>query len=66
MKAEQLRDLTAEELGQKERELKRKLLNLRFQKATGELNNAAELEKTRRDVARVMTLAREKMREARG
>ena len=66
MKAEQLRDLTAGELEQKERELKRKLLNLRFQKATGELNNAAELEKTRRDVARVMTLAREKMREARG
>ncbi len=66
MKAEQLRELTADELEQKERELKRKLLNLRFQKATGELNNIAELEKTRRDVARVMTLAREKMREARG
>lgn len=66
MKAEQLRDLTADELHQKERELKRKLLNLRFQKATGELSNTAELEKTRRDVARVMTLAREKMREARG
>jgi len=66
MKAEQLRELTVEELRQKERELKRKLLNLRFQKTTGELSNTSELEKTRRDVARALTLAREQMREARG
>ena len=66
MKAEQLRELTVEELEQKGRDLKRKLLNLRFQKVTGELSNTSELEKTRRDVARAMTLAREKMREARG
>ena len=66
MKAEELRDLTADELTQKERELKRKLFNLRFQKATGELDNTAELAKTRRDIARVMTVARGKMREARG
>lgn len=65
MKPEELRDLTAEELLQKEGELKRKLFNLRFQKATGELDNSAELVKTRRDIARVMTLAREKGREAR-
>jgi len=66
MKAEQLRELTVEELQQKERELKRKLLNLRFQKTTGELSNTSELEKTRRDVARALTLTREKMREAEG
>jgi len=66
MKAEQLRELTVEELQQKERELKRKLLNLRFQKTTGELSNTSELEKTRRDVARALTLTREKMREAQG
>jgi large subunit ribosomal protein L29 len=65
MKADELRDLTTEELAQKERELKRKLFNLRFQRATGELDNTAELMKTRHDIARVMTLAREKTREAR-
>jgi large subunit ribosomal protein L29 len=66
MKADELRDLTAEELGQKERDLKRKLFNLRFQKTTAELSNSAELDKTRREIARVMTVAREKAREARG
>ncbi|HCP32633.1 TPA: 50S ribosomal protein L29 [Candidatus Acetothermia bacterium] len=66
MKAENLRELTAEELTQKGRELKRKLFNLRFQKVSGELDNTAELAKTRKDIARVMTVARKKMREARG
>jgi len=60
MKAEDLRELPLEELGQQERELKRKLFNLRFQKATGELDNTAELVKTRRDIARAATVAREK------
>lgn len=66
MKADELRELTAEELSQKERDLKRKLFNLRFQKTTAELSNSAELDKTRREIARVMTVAREKAREARG
>jgi large subunit ribosomal protein L29 len=58
--------LTSEELTQKRRELKRKLFNLRFQKVSGELDNTAELAKTRKDIARVITVAREKVREARG
>lgn len=66
MKPAELRELTLEELEQKERELKRKLFNLRFQRATSELDNTAELEKTRRDVARVLTVSAEKAREARG
>ncbi len=65
MKAEELREMTLEELEQKEREFKRKLFNLRFQKATGELNNPAELKKTRRDIARVLTIVREKRGERR-
>jgi len=65
MKAEELREMTLEELEQKEREFKRKLFNLRFQKATGELDNTAELEKTRKDIARVKTIAREKRGERR-
>jgi large subunit ribosomal protein L29 len=66
MKAEELRELTVEELVQKEQELKRKLFNLRFQKATGELDNTAELAKTRKDIARAMTVAREKMQQEQG
>ncbi|MDD4902887.1 MAG: 50S ribosomal protein L29 [Candidatus Bipolaricaulis sp.] len=64
MKAGELREMTLAELEQKERELKRKLFNLRFQRATGQLDNSAELKKTRRDVARVMTVAAAKGREA--
>ncbi len=64
MKAEALRELTIEELDQKEREFKRKLFNLRFQLVSAELDNTAELEKTRRDIARVMTVTRAKEREA--
>lgn len=64
MKAVEIRELTVEELEQKESELKRKLLNLRFQKVTGELDNIAELAKTRKDIARVLTIKCEKMQEA--
>jgi len=66
MKAIEIRELTVEELEQKESELKRKLLNLRFQKVTGELDNIAELAKTRKDIARVLTIKSEKMQEAAG
>jgi len=64
MKAVELRELTIDELAQKERELKRKVFNLRFQHATGELDAPAELKKARRDVARVKTLLVEKTQEA--
>ena len=63
MKAEELRELTRDELDQKVHEFKRKLFNLRFQKVGGELDNTAELAKTRQDVARAMTLVSEKARE---
>jgi large subunit ribosomal protein L29 len=56
MKAADLRELTLDELMSRQLDLKRKLFNLRFQLASGELNNSAELEKTRRDIARVMTI----------
>ncbi len=60
MKAAELRELTPDELVQRELELKRKLFNLRFQRASGELDNSAELKKTRKDIARVMTLLAER------
>lgn len=63
MRTEDLRELTSDELKQKVSEFKRKLFNLRFQKVGGELDNTAELPKTRQDIARVMTIARERARE---
>lgn len=58
MKAKELRDLSREELKEKELDLKQTLFNLKFQKATGQLGNTAMLKKTRRDIARVKTLLR--------
>ena len=66
MKAVELRELTLEELQQREKELKRKMFNLRFQRATGELDNTAELKKTRKDIARVMTVTAAKARRSAG
>ncbi len=59
MKAKELRDLSAEELKEKEREMGRELFNLRFQKATGQLGNTARLGKTKKDLARVKTVLNE-------
>jgi large subunit ribosomal protein L29 len=60
MRAEALRELTDEELRDKEEELKRKLLNLRFQVATDRQDNTAALRETRREIARIKTILRER------
>lgn len=60
MKARDLRELTDEELIGRVQEWKRKLLNLRFQLATGQLTHTAELAKTKRDIARALTVLRER------
>lgn len=60
MKAKELRDLSLEELREKEKELGQEIFNLRFQKATGQLGNTAVLGKTKKDLARVKTIIREK------
>lgn len=60
MKPRELRDLGAEELRQKERELERELFNLRFQHRTNQLESTARLRLVRRDVARVKALLRER------
>jgi large subunit ribosomal protein L29 len=59
VKGKELRDLSVEELREREVELKRELFNLRIQKATGQLGNMAILGKTKRDLARVKTVLRE-------
>ena len=63
MKAQELRDLTEEELHQKEAELKRKFFTLRFQVATGQQDNTAALKEARRDIARVKTVLSERQLE---
>jgi large subunit ribosomal protein L29 len=59
MKAKELRELAEEELKEKAKELGQELFNLRFQKGTGQLGNAAMIPKTKRDLARVKTVLRE-------
>ncbi len=60
MKVRDLRELTNDELIQRVQEWKRKLLNLRFQLATGQLTNTAEIKKTKKDIARALTILRER------
>ncbi len=59
MIAKVLRELSVEELAEKEREAKQELFNLRFQKATGQMGNTAIISKTKKDLARVKTVLRE-------
>ncbi len=59
MKPSKLREMNAEELNNKLSELKRELLNLRFQNATGQLNNPKQIDACKKDIARVMTILRD-------
>ena len=60
MKTQELRELTIEDLRQKESELADQLFALRLQKVTGQLDNPAKLRSARRNLARVLTVANEK------
>jgi large subunit ribosomal protein L29 len=55
MKMATFHEMTRDELQQKHRELREALFNLKFQHATGQLENTAQLNKTRRSIARVLT-----------
>jgi len=55
-----LRELTEEELAERLRESKEELFNLRFQMATGQLNNNRRLRTVRQEIARVYTVLRER------
>ena len=59
-KAAELRELPDEELHVRIDSAKEELFNLRFQLATGQLDNTARLRELRHDVARVMTVLRER------
>lgn len=60
MKADEIRQLTDDELKRKLAELKEELFNLRFQMATGQLDNPMRMKAVRRDIARVKTIQRER------
>jgi large subunit ribosomal protein L29 len=60
MKAKELRLLSEGELIEKQRELNEELFNLRFQQATGQLENVMRVPQVKRDGARLKTLLREK------
>ena len=64
MKASEIRKLGDVELREKVQELKDELFNLRFQKATGQLENPLRLREVRRDIARCKTIVRERELEA--
>jgi large subunit ribosomal protein L29 len=60
VKAETLRDLSPDELDTKAQELREQLLKLRFQQSTGQIENPQTLRSVRKDIARVLTIRREK------
>ena len=60
MKAAELRDLGADELGTKERDLTDQLFRLRIQKSMGQLEAPAKMRTVRRDLARIKTVLRQK------
>jgi large subunit ribosomal protein L29 len=64
MKAEDVRGLTADQLKDKLADLKKEQFNLRFQKATGQIEKSSRITEVRKDIARVKTIARQKAAEA--
>jgi large subunit ribosomal protein L29 len=63
MKSAELRDLTVEELVDRERDLAEQMFALRLQKVTGQLEKPARVRQVRRDMARVLTILHEKQSE---
>ncbi|MFH1704090.1 MAG: 50S ribosomal protein L29 [Nitrospirota bacterium] len=62
MKPSEFREMTVEELTSKEHELRRELFNLRFQKATGEIENPMRIKAVKKGIARILTIKTEKLK----
>jgi large subunit ribosomal protein L29 len=60
MKAQELRDKTPDQLDDELVQLKKEQFNMRFQRATGQLENTSQVRKVRRDIARVKSVLTEK------
>ena len=66
MRAKEIRDLTAEEMRQKEHELAEELFRLRLRRSTGQLDNPMRVRTLRRDLARLKTIQHEHARRGAG
>jgi large subunit ribosomal protein L29 len=66
MKARDLKEKSDSELMEQERELREELFNLRFQHATGQLENTMALVRVKKDIARVRTILRQRELSAEG
>jgi large subunit ribosomal protein L29 len=64
MKAADVRALSADQLKEELAKLKKEQFNLRFQKATGQLEKTARFNELRKDIARIKTIARQKAADA--
>jgi large subunit ribosomal protein L29 len=60
MKAEDLRAMSLDQLGDELMKLRKERFNLRFQRASGQLENTARVRQVRRDIARIETITRQK------
>ena len=60
MKAADLRVMTIDQLGDELTKLRKERFNLRFQRASGQLENTARVRQVRRDIARIETITRQK------
>ena len=60
MKADKAREMSSAELQTKEKELEEQLFRLRLQRSIGQLDNPGKIRETRREIARVKTVLREK------
>jgi len=60
MKPTEVRAMTTEELVKKEQDLRKELFNLRFQQATGEIENPMRIKAVRKSIAKVLTVRTEK------
>ena len=63
MKAAEVRELDVDELEQRLVETRRELFNLRFQHATGQLENTGQLKEVRKNIARLLTVLTQKKQE---
>ena len=64
MKAVDMHTMSVDQLSDELAKLKKEQFNLRFQKATGQLERTSRIQEVRRDIARIKTIARQKTAEA--
>lgn len=62
MRSSELREMTVDELSEKEQDLRKELFNLRFQQATGEIQNPKRIKAVKKDLARILTIKTEKLK----